>query len=184
MRFSIFDISYRSKCKIFIKDTLNNLVAFAKSDMHLNASLTMSYVVDLLVSHIVNISEKGREVVVSHMLEGEFPKLFVFVRIKSCMITRVLIASTVSCPDIISFVCQHKAWRLSLVIDEPCIRTIKETVLQNNRLQTLLNDSIFFLKTEDRQDVPILGNDLMLFTGVVVKLTVVSEVKLRLRMLF
>lgn len=93
--------------------------------MHLDTSLAVSYVMRLLVSDFVDVGEESREVVVSHVLEGEFPKLLIFVRIIFGMIPGVFVSSAVAKPDIVSPVCKHEAWSFIFIIDDPGIRTIQ-----------------------------------------------------------
>ena len=92
--------------------------------MHLNGSLAVPDVVHFLVGNRIDILEDCWEIIICHMLESEFPKLFVFVWIVFSMIAGVFIASAVAKPDIISFVGQHESWGFVLVIDQPGIRTI------------------------------------------------------------
>ncbi len=84
----------------------------------------MSNIMRFLVGNFVHISEKSRKVVVSHVLEGEFPKLFIFVRVKFSVIPRVLVSSAVSQPNIVAFIRKHESRRLVLVINDPSIRTV------------------------------------------------------------
>jgi hypothetical protein len=49
--------------------------------MHLNGALAVTDVMWLLVGHFVHVGEKSGQVVICHVLEGEFPKLFIFVRV-------------------------------------------------------------------------------------------------------
>ena len=180
MRFCIFDIGNRPKGKIFIDKMLNNFVVFAQSDVHLNSSLTMAYVVHFLVAYFVDVVEESWKVIIGHVLECELPKLFAFIWVEFGMISRMFVTSAISKPNIISLICDHEGRSLVFVIDEPSIRTIKESMLKNNRFQPFLNDTIFPLNSEDGQDVSIISDNMVLLNGVIVEFAVVSEVELGL----
>ena len=49
--------------------------------MHLDCALAVAEVVHLLLSQAVDVAEYRREIVVGHVLEGEFPELLILVRI-------------------------------------------------------------------------------------------------------
>ena len=70
----------------------------------MDAALAVSDIVDFLFSFFIDVGEEGRQVVVGHVLEGELPKLLVFVRVVLGVITRVLVAAAVAHPDVKSFV--------------------------------------------------------------------------------
>ncbi len=61
---------------------------------------------NLLFRDVVNVLEVSRLVVLAHVLESEFPELFVFVGVQFDMISRVFVASTVSEPYIESSIGQ------------------------------------------------------------------------------
>lgn len=119
MRLSIFDKCDWAKSKVFIHEGLHNWVSLGQGNMHLNGALAVPNVMSLLFCYAVHVGEEGREVVVSHMLESEFPKLFVFVGVVFGMVSRVLVTSAVSQPNIIAFIGEHESWGLVLVVDEP-----------------------------------------------------------------
>lgn len=58
------------------------------------------------------------------MLEGELPKLFVFVGIVPGVVAGVFVASAVAKPNIISLIGKHESWSFVLVVDKPGIRAI------------------------------------------------------------
>ena len=70
---------HRPETKIFVKDGLYRWLIDAESNMHLNGALTMSEVVHFLLCHIMDIAENCREIVLSHVLKGKLPELFVLV---------------------------------------------------------------------------------------------------------
>jgi len=49
--------------------------------MHLNSSLAVANIMWFLFSSIVYKREESRKIIVSHMLESKFPKLFIFIGI-------------------------------------------------------------------------------------------------------
>jgi len=55
----------------------------------------MADIAHLLLCDFVYIGKYSGKIIVSHMLKGEFPKLFAFIRIIFGVIPRVLVASTV-----------------------------------------------------------------------------------------
>lgn len=55
--------------------------------MHLDGALAVSDVVNFLIGDLIDVCEDGRKVIVGHMLEGELPKLFSFVRVVFGMIS-------------------------------------------------------------------------------------------------
>ena len=77
----------------------------------------MPNIMRFLVRDFVDVSEKSRKVEVSHMLEGEFPKLLVFVRVVLSVVPRVLVSSAIAQPNIVAFVSKHETWSLILVIN-------------------------------------------------------------------
>lgn len=93
--------------------------------MHLDASLAVSYVMRFLIGNFVDIGEESREIMVSHVLEGEFPKLLIFVGIVFGMIPRVFVSSAVAEPDIVSPISKHEGWSFILIVDNPSIRAIE-----------------------------------------------------------
>lgn len=89
--------------------------------MHLNGALTMANVVQFLLGDIVYIGEDSRKIIVGHMLEGELPKLFVFIGIVFGVVSRVFVTSAVTKPNIITFVCKQKCWSFIFVINDPSV---------------------------------------------------------------
>ena len=150
--------------------------------MHLDGSLAVADVTHLLLGDSVHIFEDGGDVVVSHVLEGKLPKLLIFIRIVFGVVPGVLIASTVAQPHIVPSVCEHEGRRLILIIDEPSVRTVDESVLENDRLQALSNGASLSLDSEHGEDVAVLGDHLMCLCRVVVVLAVGKELELSLRM--
>lgn len=120
----MINIANWSKSKIFINQTLNHLISFGKCNMHLNGALTVPNIVNFLSSNGIDILEDSRKIVVSHMLEGELPKFFVFIRVVFGMVARMLVTSAITEPYIISAIGKHKAWSFILIIDKPSIRAI------------------------------------------------------------
>jgi hypothetical protein len=64
--------------------------------VHLDGTLAMTDVVNFLFGYAIHIGKNGWDVIICHMLECEFPKLFIFIRIVFCVTSRMLIASAVS----------------------------------------------------------------------------------------
>ena len=125
------DSCYWSKTEIFVKDSLYCWLIDAESNMHLNGALAVANIANFLLSQVVNVGEDCWKVILSHVLEGELPKLFVFVRVKVSMCSWMFISSAISQPHIIALICKHEARCLILIIDQPGVRTVQQTMLQN-----------------------------------------------------
>lgn len=143
--------------------------------MHLNGALTVSNVVQFLTGDLVHILENCWKVVIGHVLEGEFPELFAFVWVKFSMVSRMFIPSTVAHPYVVSFVGQQKSRSFVLVVNQPSIRAIKQSMLEQDGLGTAFDDAIFSLDSEQSQNVTIFCGNEVLFNGVVVELAVIHE---------
>lgn len=150
--------------------------------MHLHGSLTVPDVTHLLLGDSIDILENGGDVVVSHVLEGELPKLLIFIRIVFGVVPGVLIAATVAQPHVVPSVGEHEAGCLILIVDEPSVRTVDESVLEDDGPQALANGASFSLDSEHGEDVAVLGDHLMCLCRVVVVLAVGQELELCLRM--
>jgi hypothetical protein len=140
--------------------------------MHLDGSLTVADVTHLLLGDSVDIFEDGGDVVVSHVLEGELPKLLVFIGIVFGVVPGVLIAATVAQPHVVASVGEHESRRLILIVDDPSVRTVDQPVLEDDGLQALSNGATFSLDSEHGEDVAVLGDHLMCLCRVVVVLAV------------
>ncbi len=89
--------------------------------MHLHGSLTVANVANLLPGDSVDIFEDSREVVIGHVLVGEFPKLLIFIRIVSGVVAGVFIATTIAQPHVVSLVREHEGGSLTLIVDQPSV---------------------------------------------------------------
>ena len=81
MRPCIFDIRHWTKSKVFVQISFNDWILLGQGDKHLNRSLTVADVMHLLASVVVYVLESSWQIKVRHVLESEFPKLFVLVGI-------------------------------------------------------------------------------------------------------
>ena len=115
------------------------------------------------------------------MLESKFPELFVFIWVVFSMIARMLVSPAVSQPNIITLVSKQESWCFVFIINEPSIRGIKQAMLQNNRFESIPTLTTLSLYPKHRQDVSILSDYSVSLNRIVVKLTVISELKLGLR---
>ena len=68
------------------------------------------------------------------MLEGELPKLGIFIWVHGGVVSRMLVSSVVSEPDIIPFIGEHKPRSLILIINEEGITGVKQPMLHNDGL--------------------------------------------------
>lgn len=124
----------------------------------------MANVVHFLFGMVVDELEDGGEVVVGHVLESEFPELFIFIRVVLDMLSGVLVAPAITQPDVISLVRKHEGRRFAFIIDDPCIRRIDQSVLHENGFEALLDLGAFLLDSVNGQDVPVLSGH---FVGLV-----------------
>ena len=115
----MLDVGDWSECEVFVDDVFDDGVALAEGDVHLDGALTMTDVMYFLFGAFVDVLEDSRKVKVSHVLESELPELFVLVRVILGMVARVLVASAVAKPDVVTLVGQHEGRGLVLVIEDP-----------------------------------------------------------------
>lgn len=177
MRLSIFDIGYRSEGKVLIDECFYNRVPLAEGHVHLDRALAVPDVMEFLFCDIVYIGEDSWEIVVSHMLEGELPELFVFVWVVLGVISRVLVAPAVSQPDIVALVREQEPGSLVLIVDDPGIGAVEESVLQEDRLEPFFDDRTLPLDSKEGEDVSIFGDYFVSLHWVVVKFAIVGKVK-------
>jgi hypothetical protein len=93
----------------------------------------------------------------------------------------VFVASAVSEPHIVALVSQHEPWRLVLIVDEPSIGTVEESVLQENRFESFFDNRSLSLDAEDGQNIAVICNNLVGLHRVVVVLAIVGEGELGFR---
>lgn len=125
MRPCIFDIRHWTKSKVLVQISFNDWILLGQGDKHLNRSLTVADVMHLLASVVVHVLESGWQIKVGHVLESEFPKLFVLVGIVFDMRSWVLVTATVAKPNIIPAIGKHQAWSSKFVVNYPAIWWIK-----------------------------------------------------------
>jgi len=87
----------------------------------------------------------------------------------------MFISSAISQPHIIALICKHEARCLILIIDQPGVRTVQQTMLQNYWLESLPDDRVLFLDTKESEDVAILGDDFVRFHRIAEVFTVVHD---------
>ena len=159
---------------------LDDGVSLAEGDVHLDGALGVPDVVNFLAGLLEEVAEDGRKVVVGHVLEGELPKLLAFVRIVLDVLPGVLVAPAVPQPHVETSIGQHEPRGLSFIVDDPGIGAVEETVLQEDRFETLPDEGVFFLDAEEGEDVAVVCGDVVSLDRVVVELAVVCEVELGL----
>lgn len=102
----------------------------------------MSDVGDFLESSMLGDEfEIGWHVVSSELLETEIPELGV-VDVEFVVLKRVLVASVVANPDIITEVSEVHSDGVGFVVNEPIIGTVIETVLQEDRRESSLHSCL------------------------------------------
>jgi hypothetical protein len=104
MRLLMGDVGHWSKSKVFVNKRLDYLVILTKSNVHLYGTLRMAKIIDFVLCLFCNITEGCWQVIISHMLKSERPKLFVFVGIEFSVVARVLVTTTVAHPHVEAFV--------------------------------------------------------------------------------
>lgn len=174
-------VSDWSKAKIFINKRFNDCVSLAKSNMHLHGALTVANIAHLLLGLAVDIGEYGWQIIVSHVLEGKFPKLLVLVRIVLSVVPGVFVASAIAQPHIVALVGQHKGGCLVLIINDPSVRRVDETVLEDDWLEALLDGTPLLLYSEHCEDIAVLGDDLVRLSRVIVVFAICQKLQLSLR---
>lgn len=100
MGLGIFDVGHRSKPEVLVNEPLYHWIPLGKGNVHLDSALAVTQVVGFLLGLAVDVGEKGRQVVVGHVLEGELPKLLVLVGVVFGVVAGVLVAATVAQPYI------------------------------------------------------------------------------------
>lgn len=148
--------------------------------MHLHSSLAVSSIANLLFGDSVDIGEDGGEIVVCHMLEGELPKLLIFVWIVFGVISGVFISATVAYPHIVASIGQQKSWGFIFVIDYPCVGTVEKTVLEDDGFKSFSDGGAFSLDSEHGENVAVLGHYLVRLNWVFKVFAIVHEVEFRL----
>lgn len=145
--------------------------------MHLHGALAVAQIAYLLLCHLINVSEDGGEVVICHMLEGKLPKLLVFVGVELGMVAGVFVASAVAQPHVVPLVRQHEARRFVLVIHQPGVGTVEQTMLQDDGFEPLPYRASLALDAEHGEDVSVLGGHLVGLGRIVEVLAVVQELE-------
>lgn len=141
--------------------------------MHLHGALAVAQIANLLFGDLIDVCEDGGEVVICHVLEGKLPKLLVFVGVELGVVAGVLVASAVSQPHVVPLVRQHKARRLVLVIHQPGVGTVEQTMLQDDGLESLPYRTALALDAEHGENVAVLGGHLVGLGRIVEVLAVV-----------
>ena len=99
------------------------------------------------------------------------------------MLSGVLIPTTVAQPNIISSISQHKSGSFVFIIDNPSIRGVNESMLQENRFKAIFNLGSFLLYSENPQNISILSCDIVVLNWIVEVPAIVSEIELGLGVL-
>ena len=89
-----------------------------QSDKHDEGALTVTHIVYLFASQLTDVTKGSREILGSHIVETKVPKLN---GTRTHGLGWVVIAPTISDPDIETPIGQDKSWRKFLIIDDPGI---------------------------------------------------------------
>jgi hypothetical protein len=142
----------------------------------------MPNIANFLLGDAIHIGEDSWKVKVCHVLKSKLPKLFIFIGVIFGVIPRVFITSAVAQPDVIASICQHKCRCLVLIVDKPRVRTIKESMLEDDWFEAFSNNASFSLDSEHGEDIAILGDHFMGLDRIMIVFAVVHELKLCFRM--
>lgn len=175
MRLGVLDVGNWPEAEVLVDEGLNDCVSLAKRDVHLNGALRVANVMRFLLGDVVDIGEERGQIIVCHMLESELPELLALVGVVLCVVSGVLVSSAVSQPDIVALVGQHEAWRFVLIVDEPSIRAVEKSVLQDNGLSSFFDLRALSLYPEDCENVAVLSDDSMSLNRIVVVFAVVNK---------
>jgi len=152
------DKSNRSKSCIIVKQLFDHLIILDQSNKHDHSSLTMSNVIDLLKSSVMNILESSSKIISSHFIKTELPELFIISR-QTMMFSTVIVTSHISKPYIEPSIGEIES--RSKIIDrsrihDPTIRTINKPMLQIHHRQPFFKLClIFFLQPIISENVSI-----------------------------
>jgi len=94
----------------------------------------------------------------------------------------MLVASTVSQPNVVTFISEHETRCFVFIIDDPGIRTVKKTVLQDDWFESFSNGCSLALNSENSENVSVLGDHSVLLDRIIVVFAIVEELELGLRM--
>ena len=127
------NIDHRPKPEIFVEQRFYHRVLLGQSNVHLNGALRVANVINLLLGLASDVAEGCWKVIVSHMLECKFPETSIFVGVELCMVARMLVTTIISHPNIEPLIGEDEARCLILIVYQPSIRTVEQSVLQVNR---------------------------------------------------
>ena len=97
----------------------------------------------------------------------------------------MLIASAVAHPNVITFVGQHEARSLVLVVNKPSIRAVEEPVLEEDGDEAQLFDGgVFLLDAVECIDIAVICNNVVSLDGVVEVFAVIQDLEFGLWVLF
>jgi hypothetical protein len=94
----------------------------------------------------------------------------------------MLVASTVPKPNVVTSIGEHETRCLVLIVNNPGIRTVKKTMLQDDWFESFSNGCSLALNSENSENVSILGYHSVLLNGIIVVFAIVDELELGLRM--
>jgi hypothetical protein len=137
---------------------------------------------NFLLGMIVDVVKDSWEVKIGHVLESELPKLFIFVWIVSDMFSRVFVSSAVTEPDIESSVGSHKCRGSEIIINDPAVRRVEKSMLEEDWLETFNDGGAFSLNPIDSQNVAIFSGNLVFLERVFEVGTVLLKFQLGFRM--
>lgn len=146
LRFLMFEVCNRPKCRITCQVSLHNTIPFSQGSKHDHCSLTMPDIMYFLLGDIANVLECSREIIFGHLVKAKLPKLFNF-RVQKW--TTVVVSSTIANPNIIPLVCKNKARGQVFIIDYPRVRWVLETVLEVYYFLFWLYFGVFGLESEE-----------------------------------
>ena len=89
----------------------------------------------------------------------------------------MFVAAAVAQPYIVTFIGQHEPRCLIFIVDDPGVRAVEESMLQEEGFKSLLDLCSFLLDAKEGEDVAVLSDDLVGLHWVVVVFAVIGEVE-------
>ena len=89
--------------------------------------MTVTDIVHLLTSYSFDVLKCRRKVVFSHLVEGKIPKVK---RGWTQVFVAISVASAVTNPHIVALISEYESWSQMLLVDDPGVRAVCQTMLQ------------------------------------------------------
>jgi len=160
-RLAVIKLSHWGQGNPEVKSLLPELLIIGNSIKHLSCSLRMTNIGDFLSSSLLsNIINLSWGIMLSHLSVRELPVSLIFCW-ETSMARAVLSSSLVAEPHIVSSSHQLEGWSYFIVVHDPAISRVGDSMLKENYRSSWLD--IFTSDPEDIQDITIIGGNWMGF---------------------